>query len=252
MGGDHAPGEIVAGAVQAAAQGGVQVMLVGDPDAVNSELAKHEVADLPIGSVPSEGVIMEGEAPAIALRQKPRASIFVATGMVKGGHANALVSMGSTGAAMAASVALLGVIEGVGRPALGGPVVGMAPRTVILDVGSNVDCRPAQLLTFGVIGDVFARQIWGIERPRVGLLSVGAEAGKGNRLVREATELFARSGLNFIGNVEASDLPQSKAEVVVCDGFVGNIAMKLSEGLGRAFSDHLASHAQGQAGGVSG
>ena len=239
MGGDHAPAEIVAGAVQAASAGGVQVMLVGDPDKVGPELAKYDTSRLPIGAVPSEGVIGEDEAPVQALRQKQRASIVVATGMVKEGHADACVSMGSTGAAMAAAAFLLGIIEGIERPALGGHVLGLAPRTAVIDVGTNVDCRPAQLLSFAVIGDVFARQFWGVERPRVALLSVGAEAGKGNRQVRETSELLARSGLNFIGNVEANGLPHDVAEVLVCDGFVGNIVMKLTEGLGQGLADHL-------------
>ena len=242
MGGDHAPAELVAGAVEAARHDGVQIMLVGDPEKVEAELARLDAKDLPIRTIPSEGVIMEGEAPALALRQKPRASVLVATGMVKEGHADACVSMGSTGAAMAAAVVILGVIKGIERPALGGPIVGLAPNTIILDVGTNVDCRPSQLLGFGVIGDVFARRMWGIDKPRGALLSVGAEAGKGNRQVKEATELLEKSGLNFIGNIEAGDIPHSKAEVVVCDGFVGNIVMKLTEGIGTALVEHLRSN----------
>ena len=241
MGGDHAPAEIVAGAVQAAAEGGVAIALVGDPEQVGAELAKHDSDALPIQLVPSEGVVAEGEQPALALRQKPKASVIVATTLVKMGAADACVSMGSTGAAMAAAAVILGVIEGIGRPALGGPVVGLAPRTAILDVGTNVDCRPSQLLSFGVIGSVFATQYWGLDRPRVALLSVGSEAGKGNRQVRETTELLEKSGLNFIGNVEANDLPRGAAEVVVCDGFVGNVIMKLTEGLGQVISEHLRS-----------
>ena len=239
MGGDHAPGEVVAGAVEAARRGGVEIALVGDPEAVGPELAKHELRGLPVTTIPSQGVIGEDEQPARALRQKPRASILVSTSLIKKGHADASVTMGSTGAAMAAAALVLGVIEGIDRPALGGPIVGLAPHTVIIDVGTNVDCRPAQLLSFAVIGDVFARQFWDIESPRVALLSVGSESGKGNRQVRETTELLARSGLNFIGNVEANDLPNDVCEVAVCDGFVGNIVMKLTEGLGAAMADFL-------------
>ncbi len=246
MGGDNAPGEPVAGAVQAARSGGVHVSLVGDPDALQAEMAKHDLGDLPVTAVPSEGVILEGDQPAMALRQKPRASILVSTGMVKKGLADASVTMGSTGAAMAAAAVVLGVIEGIDRPALGGPIIGLAPRTAVIDLGTNVDCRPAQLLSFAVIGHVFARQFWGIERPRVALLSVGAEAGKGNRQVREATELIANSGLNFIGNLEANDLPHGKAEVAVCDGFVGNIVMKLTEALGSATADHVRERLKGK------
>ncbi len=239
MGGDNAPHEVVAGAVAAAKEGGVHILLVGDPAQVQAELSKHDAAELPISIIPSEGIISEHEAPAMALRQKPRSSILVSTGLVKQGKAHASVSMGSTGAAMAAAAVVLGMSEGVDRPALGGPVLGVAPNTFIIDLGTNVDCRPSQMLSFAVIGDVFARQFWGIEQPRVGLLSVGAEAGKGNRQVRETTELLEKSGLNFIGNVEGNDLATGKAEVVVCDGFVGNIVMKLTEGLGRALSTHL-------------
>ena len=239
MGGDHAPGEVVAGAVEAARLDGVGVMVVGDPEAVQAELARHDTAGLPVVAVPSEGMIREEDQPALALRQKPRASIMVATGMVKEGKADASVTMGSTGAAMAAAAVVLGVIDGIDRPALGGPIVGLSPRTVVLDVGTSVDCRPAQLLSFAVIGDVFARQFWGVQRPRVALLSVGSESGKGNRQVKEATTLLAQSGLNFIGNVEANDLPFYKADVAVCDGFVGNVVMKLTEGLGNAMADRL-------------
>ena len=159
MGGDFAPQEIVDGAVQAAAEGGVAIALVGDPDQVSAELAKHDAAKLPIQVVPSVGVVEEREQPVLALRRKPKASIVVATGLVKKGAADACVSMGSTGAAMAAAAVILGMIEGIDRPTLGGPVVGLAPRTVILDVGTNLDCKPAQLVNFAVIGDVFARQI---------------------------------------------------------------------------------------------
>ena len=239
MGGDNAPGAVVAGAVAAARMGGVQIMLVGDPAQVQAELERHDTEGLPIGAIPSEGIIIEGEAPALALRQKPRASILVATMLVKQGKADALVSMGSTGAAMASAAVVLGLSEGVDRPALGGPILGLAPHTFIIDLGTNVDCRPTQLLSFAVIGDVFARQFWGVEQPRVAMLSVGAEAGKGNRQVRETTELLLKSGLNFTGNVEGDDLVKGNAEVVVCDGYVGNIVMKLTEGLGLALSSHL-------------
>ena len=245
MGGDNAPTEVVRGAVQFAATGQGQVMLVGDPEAVQNELGAYDTSRLPIGVVPSEGVITEDESPALALRQKPRASVLVATGMVKQGHADACVTMGSTGAAMAAGAVVLGMASGVERPALGGPVVGVAPNTCILDLGTNVDCRPQQLLSFGAIGDVFARTFFGSEDPRIALLSVGAEAGKGNRQVRETTELFEKSGLNFIGNIEANELPKGAAEVVVCDGFVGNIVMKLTEGLGQQLSEHLRSKLSG-------
>jgi glycerol-3-phosphate acyltransferase PlsX len=246
MGGDHAPGEIVSGAVEAASSGGLQILLVGDAERVNAELVRHDADALPITIVPAEGVIEEGEQPARALRLKPRASVVISTGLVQKGLADAAVSLGSTGAAMAAAAVMLGTFEGIDRPAIGGPIMGVAPRTMVIDVGSNVDCRPSLLLSMGVIGDVFARTTWGIENPRVALLSVGGEVGKGNRQVREATELFEKSGLNFIGNVEANNIPEGKAEVVVADGFVGNVVMKLTEGLGAVLADRVRHRLKGK------
>ena len=239
MGGDHAPEEVVLGAVQAVRAGGVDIALVGDPVALEAEFSKHLCDDLPISIVPSEGVIVEGEAPALALRQKPKASIVVATGMIKRGLADACVSMGSTGAAMASAAVVLGVVEGLDRPALGGPFLGLAPQTMVIDLGSNLDCRPSQLVSFAVIGDVFARTIWGIPSPKVALLSVGAEPGKGNKQVRETSPHLEESGLNFIGNIEPGDLTSGAAHVVVCDGFVGNMLMKLTESLGGSLADFV-------------
>ncbi|MCS7207349.1 MAG: phosphate acyltransferase PlsX [Dehalococcoidia bacterium] len=239
MGGDYGPPETVAGAVEAVRQGGVAVLLVGEASVLEAELARRNVGGLPLQVVPAQGVIQEGEPPAQALRQKPRASVAVCAGLVKQGIAQGFVSMGSTGAAMAAATLALGLLEGVERPALGGPILGFAPRTLILDLGSHVDCRPQMLVTFGGLGVAFARRFMGVENPRIALLSVGAEEGKGNRQVKEAYDLFKASGLPFIGNIEGHDLPLGKAEVVVCDGFVGNIVMKLAEGLGEAIAGWL-------------
>ena len=231
--------------MEAAAQGGAAVLLVGDPEPVQQELARHRIEGLPIAVVPSEGVVREGESPVQVMREKPRASIIVATGLVKGGKADAVVSMGSTGATMAASAFLLGMMEGIERPALGGPIIGLAPNTVILDLGSNLDCRPSQLLSFATLGATFARVYLDIAEPRVALLSVGAEEGKGNRQSKETYELLKASRLNFVGNVEGSDLPRGAADVVVCDGFVGNVVMKLTESLGAALSTLVARRLEG-------
>ena len=239
MGGDYAPAEMVKGAVEAARQDGVELLLVGDPQVVEMELAQHDVTGLPIHRVPSDGVIREGEHPVMALRQTPRASVAVAAGLVKEGRADAFVTLGSTGAAMASAVLALGLLPGLERPTLGGPFLGLAPKTCLIDLGSSVDCRPGQLLSFAVIGSVYASKFLGIKDPRVALLSVGVEEGKGNRQVQEAYALFKSSGLNFAGNVEGFDLFLDKADVVVCDGFVGNILLKYSEGLGRALAHYL-------------
>ena len=235
MGGDFAPAETVAGAVLAASKGGVAVLVVGDMQAVQAELAKHpKAARLPVIPVPSEGVVAEGEAPAQAFRAKPRASVFVAAGAVKQGKAKAVVSMGSTGATIAAATVLFGTMEGIDRGALGGPIVGFSPRQVIIDVGTNLDTKPQMFVDFAALGSAMARIVYGVVEPRVAMLSVGAEEGKGNKQIKEATELIKQTSLKFIGNIEGHDLPFGRAEVVVCDGFVGNVVMKLTEGLGEA------------------
>jgi len=235
MGGDHGPAQTVAGAVEAARQG-TEVLAVGDPRAIEAELRKHDAGGLPVRVVPSEGVVGEDDQPALAFKSKRNASIFVATRLVREGKAKAVVSMGSTGATIAAATVLLGTFDGIERGALGGPIIGPAPNTVVIDLGTNVDARPQQLADFAALGAVMARVILGVENPRVAVLSVGAEEGKGNRLVKETTHVLRASGLNFIGNVEASDLPFGCAEVVVCDGFVGNVMIKLTEALGEVIS----------------
>ena len=239
MGGDYAPGEIVKGALEAARLSPLEILLVGDRDEVEAELRKHESGDLPVRVVPSEGKIAESEHPVQALRHNSKASIVVATGLVKKGEADALVSMGSTGAAMASAALILGTLEGLERPCIGGPFLGLAPNTVVVDIGSNVDCRPSLLLGFAAMGCVFAQKLLSIENPRVGLLSTGAEDSKGNRQVRESLTLFKESNLNFIGNVEGMDFFTGKADVIVCDGFVGNILLKFTEGIGATMAAYL-------------
>ena len=239
MGGDYAPSEVVKGAVEAAHQLGVHILLVGDQEEVEAQLKQHNTGGASITAISSEGKITEEEHPVQGLRGKPRASIAVATSLVKNGKADGLVTMGSTGAAMASATLVLGLFEGLERPCLGGPFLGLAAHTAILDVGSNVDCRPQQLLSFAVMGCVFARKFFKVENPRVGLLSVGTEEAKGNRQVRESYQLFRESSLSFIGNVEGMDLLTGKAHVIVCDGFVGNIVMKFAEGLGDGIASYL-------------
>jgi len=246
MGGDYAPQEIVKGAVEGSRLHGVKVLLVGDPSEVEVELKKVDREGAWLEVVPSQGWVVEGEHPVLALRRMPKASVAVATAWVKTGQADAMVTMGSTGAAMASAKLGLGMMEGVDRPCLGGPFLGLAPHTAILDLGSNIDCRPHQLLSFAIMGCVFARKFFGIESPRVGLLSVGSEEGKGNRQVREAYELFKRSEIRFVGNVEGTDLLTDRAHVVVCDGFVGNILLKFAEALGDGISAHLNEKLQGK------
>jgi glycerol-3-phosphate acyltransferase PlsX len=239
MGGDSAPAEPVGGAVLAA-RGGIRVLVVGDEAGVRDALAQYDTAGLPIEVVPSRGVVSEGENPVRALRSNPDASIAIAAGLVQQGLADASVSMGSTGATMAASVLTLGVFDGLDRPALGGPFIALAPRMSVIDLGSQIDCRPSQLLSFAALGVAFSRTFLAIDDPRIALLSVGSEAGKGNKLVQETYPLLERSGLHFIGNIEGHELLADKAEVVVCDGFVGNVLLKYTEGLAAAVAHHLA------------
>ena len=246
MGGDYAPVETVKGAMQALRSANAELLLVGDPAAVQAELAKYDTSGMRVTVVPSEGRIGDDEHPVQAMRQKPHASVVVATQLVKQGKADVMVSIGSTGASMASAVLSLGLMEGLERPCLGGPFLGLAPNTVLVDIGSNLDCRPGLLLSFAVLGAAFAHTYMGIENPRIGLLSVGEEAAKGNRQVQESYQLFQESHLNFVGNVEGMDFFTNKADVIICDGFVGNILLKFTEGMGGALGKFVRDQLSGK------
>src|SRR5918995_676547 len=232
MGGDHAPARPVEGAVAAARNLGLGIDLVGRVDLIRAELARHPDADhLDLRVIDAPDVIDMAESPARALRRKPRASIRVAADHVAAGRASALFSAGHTGACVVAAHAAFGMLPGVDRPALAPTVPTKHGAAVLLDAGATVECRPAHLLQFAHMGAMYARVGLGIERPRVGLLSIGEEETKGNELTREAHQLLKASALTFVGNVEARGIFSSDADVVVCDGFTGNVALKLSEGL---------------------
>ena len=240
MGGDHGPKIMIPAALKAINNGEIAVSLVGDQTAIQTELDKYpKPPEHLIKIVPAEGIVQEDESPALAYRTKPEASIFVSAATVKMGKAKGFVSMGSTGASIAAATVVYGTLDGIDRGALGGPVVGYAPNTVIIDLGTNVDTKPGLLVDFAALGNVMSRLIYQNDHPRIALLSVGSEKGKGNSLVKETTELFNAIDLNFIGNIEPNDLPNGKAEVVICDGFVGNVILKLTEGLGNAIINHV-------------
>ena len=238
MGGDHGPAETVKGALDAAKANNAQIVLVGDIDSVEGELGKHDTAGITVSVVPSEGKVGDDEHPLQAMRTKPNSSVVVATKLVKNGDADVMVSMGSTGGSMASAVLNLGLMPGLDRPCIGGPFLGLAPNTVLVDIGANIDCRPALLLNFASLGVSWARTYMGIENPRVALLSVGSESTKGNKQVQEAHQVFQQSGVNFVGNVEGMDFFTDKAEVIIADGFVGNILIKFTEGLGRSFAEY--------------
>ncbi len=239
MGGDFGPPETVKGALQGLDTHNIELLLVGDQDLLESELAHYDIKNKPVKVVASVGKIGDDEHPIEGLRRKPKSSIVVATKLLKSGDADLLVSMGSTGASMASSVFILGLMDGLERPCIGGPFLGVAPRTVLVDMGSNIDCRPPLMLSFAALGSVFSQKFLGIDNPRVGLLSVGSEAAKGNRQVHESYQLLQESHLNFIGNVEGMDFFTGRVDVIVCDGFVGNILMKFTEGLGTALSHYV-------------
>jgi glycerol-3-phosphate acyltransferase PlsX len=232
MGGDHAPARIVDGVVAAVRHQGIGVDLVGRTDAVRAELARHpDQESLDIRIVDAPDVIDMAESPALALRRKPRASIRVAAELVRSGEAAALVSAGHTGATVVAAHAAFGMLPGVDRPALAPTVPTRGGSAVLIDAGATVECKPSHLLQFGVMGAVYAKTWLSMQRPRVGLLSIGEEETKGNDLTREAHRLLKASSLNFVGNIEAREIFSGAADVVVCDGFTGNVALKLSEGL---------------------
>lgn len=239
MGGDFAPEEIVKGAVEGAKKYNVGVTLVGPQERVQAELAKYDTAGLDIDILHTDEYLIEGEQPAYALRTKRKASILMAAKLVRDGKAQAAVGVGPTGGVFAAAVGVLGTLEGLARPVIGGNFLGFAPNTVVLDLGGNVDARPDQLLDFGIIGMVFARKWLNVENPTIALLSNGAEEGKGNEVVKETFGLYKKSGLNFIGNVEGHDIALGKANVVICDGFVGNTIVKFCEGLGAVTAEWL-------------
>jgi glycerol-3-phosphate acyltransferase PlsX len=233
MGGDHAPKAEVEGAIRAARHLGVKVILVGQKDLISQELASHDgYQSLPIEIVhASERVTMEDSA-ARAVRAKRDSSMRVASRLVRDGCAQGFVSAGNTGAVMATAKMVQGVIPGVDRPALVGilPTVEGNP-VLVVDVGANVDCSPRMLAQFAVMAEIYSRTILRRPRPRVGILSIGEEEHKGNDLTRAAWPLLQNLNINFIGNVEGRDIYGGKVDVIVCDGFIGNVALKVSEGL---------------------
>jgi phosphate acyltransferase len=235
MGGDNAPGETVLGAIQAAREYGIGVYLVGREEAIRAELAKHNTTGLDLPIVHTDEVIEMDEHPANAVRRKKNASMTLALQLVRDGAALGAVSAGNSGAMMAASLFTLKRIPGVERPALGGIFPTKDAVCLVIDIGANTDCRPEYLQQFALMGSIYMQRIFHVPSPRVGLLANGEEETKGNQQVIETHQLLRKNapmlGLNFIGNVEGRDIPAGGADVVVCDGFVGNVVLKLSEGL---------------------
>src|ERR1700722_9501722 len=232
MGGDHAPRGEVEGAVLAARELGVRVLLVGLEGPVRQELNRYKIGKLPIEVVNAADVITMEDSPSHAFRRKKESSLHVAARLVRDGKAEALVSAGNTGAVMTVARFVIGTLPSVDRPALAWAFPNMKEKvSIILDVGANVDSKPVHIQQFAVMGEIYYRAIWGVKKPRVALLSIGKEETKGNELTREASTLLKQVPVNFIGNVEGRDIFRGNVDVIVCDGFIGNIALKLSEGL---------------------
>jgi glycerol-3-phosphate acyltransferase PlsX len=245
MGGDNAPEVEVAGAVEAAKEFGIEVILVGDQAKIEEELSKHKTKNLPITIQHATQVVGMSEAPTDSYKYKKDSSLLVALKLVKEGKAGAMISAGNTGAVMANALFELGRIAGVQRPALSSFFPSVKGRALILDVGANADCKPKHLLQFAVMGNIYYKYILGVETPRIALLSIGEEDTKGNELIFEAARLIKKTDLNFVGNIEGKDIIGEKADIIVCDGFVGNIVLKFAESLGMNFFKILRKELEG-------
>lgn len=255
MGGDHAPAEIVAGALRAQQELDIEVLLVGDPHEIEASL-KHHTSSHQMQIVSAEGTIEMHEEPLSGLKRKPRASINVAMDLVKQKQADAVVSAGHSGAAMASALLRLGRLPGIDRPAIGAvfPTMLADKSVLILDVGANVDCRPKFLEQFAVMGSTYSQFVLGVDQPKVGLLNIGEEASKGNDLaLRTHQKLQENNQITFIGNAEGRDVLSGRFDVIVCDGFVGNVLLKFAEAIGEVMlqiiKEELLPHSlQGQLG----
>ncbi|MGB3642524.1 MAG: phosphate acyltransferase PlsX [Rivularia sp. (in: cyanobacteria)] len=234
MGGDNAPREIVAGALRAVEELGVKVLLVGSPEDIERTLPSS-IKSEQVEIVPAEGAIAMDEEPLSGIRRKPKASINVAMSLVKKGQADAVISAGHSGAAMAAALLRLGRLPGIDRPAIGAvfPTMVASKQVLVLDVGANVDCRPKFLEQFAVLGSAYSQYVLGVAEPKVGLLNIGEEDCKGNDVAIRAHQMISENTqVTFIGNAEGRDVLSGDFDVIVCDGFVGNVLLKFAEAVG--------------------
>ena len=232
MGGDNAPAAVVEGAVIASKDIEHEIVIIGQEELIQNQLNKYRYNPKKISVVNAREVITNEEAPVRAVRSKKDSSIVRGINMVKNGEGDIFISAGSTGALLSGGLFILGRIQGIDRPALASvyPIVGGTP-SLLVDAGANAECKPNNLLEFGIMGNIYMEKVIGRENPKVGLVNIGTEAAKGNTLTKAAYELLEQSDMNFIGNVEAREVPKGVCDVIVCDGFTGNVVLKLTEGL---------------------
>ncbi len=237
MGGDHAPAEVIRGAVHAFRENGLPIVLVGKEDLIRAELRRLGGEGIEVQH--ASDVVEMQDVPGVAIRKKKDSSLRVGLNLVAEGKASSFVSAGNSGAVMAGALMVLKKIRGVDRPAITATIPTPTGPIVLIDAGANVECKPYHLVQFGCMGDAYARKILGISRPRVGIVSIGEEDSKGTDLTRETSSLFRKTNLFFVGNLEGRDFFAGKADVFVCDGFVGNIVLKTMEGMATALLDFL-------------
>ena len=239
MGGDNAPQAPVAGAVKAAKELGVEIVLVGKTDVIKNELSKYDYSKDKITIAHAEDVISNHEEPAKAVRNKKDASVVVAANMLKKGEGDAMLSMGNTGALLASGLLIVGRIKGVLRPALATLLPTAKGPKMLIDAGANTNCKPENLVQFAVMGSIYMKNVLDIKNPTVGLISNGEEEGKGDELTKETFPKLKEAPINFIGNIEGRDVMEGNADVITCDGFVGNVILKTVEGMGHVVSQKV-------------
>ncbi len=233
MGGDYAPKEAVNGAILALEERNLEIILLGDIEKINEELIKHKFKKDKLSVINCKDYIETGEFPLDAIRSKRDSSIVVGTKLIKNNQADGFVSAGNSGAVMAAAILELGCIPKIRRPTIAAILPSVKGKVLVLDVGANVDCKPEHLPQFALIGTKYAKYILGIENPKIGLLNIGEEENKGNKFAQNAYKNLKNADINFVGNIEGKDIFKGKVDVVVCDGFTGNILLKSSEGLAK-------------------
>ncbi|WP_058486329.1 phosphate acyltransferase PlsX [Defluviitalea phaphyphila] len=237
MGGDNAPNEIIKGCIEALNQNNIHIILVGNQDAIKNELNKYSYDETKISIIHTTEIITMEESPVVAIRSKKNSSMVVGLNLLKEKKADAFISAGSTGALLAGGTFLVGRIKGVKRPALAPLIPNKKGFSLLIDCGANMDAKPEYLLQFAQMGYIYMKNIMNIPSPKVGLVNVGTEKEKGNQLTKEAYTLMEKADINFIGNIEARDIPYGKADIVVCDAFTGNVILKYTEGFGLSLFD---------------